>query len=87
MSHGYTACLLKLLLDNFLKFLHLYIALLGHRRYNFFLVFICVGVSCLHVCLCVWCPWRIEKDIGSSGAEVTDGFEQPCVYENKTQVP
>lgn len=46
---------------------------------KFYVLFIlCVGVFCLHICLCttcVHCPQKAEENVGSSGTRVIDGCE------------
>lgn len=36
----------------------------------------CMSVYHMHI----WYPQRPQEDVGSSGIEITDGYELPCGY-------
>lgn len=37
--------------------------------------------------MCVWCPWRSEEDIDSSGTRIMDGCEPPHGHWGKSPGP
>ena len=54
-----------------------------------FLIFLCVWLFCLHVCMCTTCMqclWRPEEGSRFPGTGITSGCEPPCGCGNWTQV-